>query len=235
MRRTARRLAVLGGQALHGDLAGALSAVARWTWGDTSSIGFERDLRVRRGRPTAGHRLEVVHLDNRLANKLFRSEGLSGTDWTLLARRRCMWEEGLGGAMVAVNPAGDPVFLEWWIPPDESAHVERYFGALFPPMQQGRFLVEGSWVPPPHRGRGIMSEAMCLFGEVAHRERPENTRAVAFVDERNLPAIKSHQRAGSVPTAIRRESWRAGVLKTEFIPLPPGKPQPASAEARSAT
>lgn len=30
-------------------------------------------------------------------------------------------------------------------------------------------------------------------------------------DERNLPSIKSHRRAGSVPSYIRHESWWAGV------------------------
>lgn len=233
VRRAVRRLAMLGSQATHGDLNGAVSSVRRWVWSTGTSIGFERDLRFGLKPPPSQTAMEVVGLDTALAKKLFVFDGLSGPDWTRLIRRRDMWREGFEGGFVAVDRRGEPLVLQWMIPPNERDHLIQYFGALFPPLPHDTFLGEGIWIPPAHRGRGMMAEALSQVGQAAHCSQPQVTREIAFVDAANIASLKGYDRAGFARSRLRTESWRAGVLRTTFTP--PVAPSAPPFSSRAAT
>jgi hypothetical protein len=212
---------MLGNQAVHGDARGAAAAVRRWLWSEGRSLGFERDLRVDFEPPRSRVAMRVVDLDAAMAKKLFVFDGLSGPDWTRLTRRLALWREGFEGGFVTVDSHGEPLFLQWVFPPSERDHLTEYFGVLFPPLPPDTILGEGIWIPPAHRGRGIMAEALSLVAEVAHEKHPQVTKEMAFVDESNIASIKGHERAGFARSSVRVETWRAGVLHTEFTPLSP--------------
>lgn len=53
--------------------------------------------------------------------------------------------------------------------------------------------VGGTYVPPPHRGRGLGTRGMVA---VAHRLLAEHPRVTLHVNEANTPAVRAYERAG---------------------------------------
>lgn len=163
--------------------------------------------------------LTVARLDDSLAAKIFDPEDLCSNDRSLLDRRKAIWEAGFGGAYVATDPSGEPVYLQWVVPPSDHQRIRNYWGPLFGDLPPDTALSEGVWIPPKHRGRKIMPEACAMIGRRAVEDMPGAMRyALAFVNTQNQGAINGFRGAGYVPHLVRFERWQAGQRTVNFEP-----------------
>ncbi len=216
--RTLRHIRNLARQIAGGGLSTVQSDAKRWLYSDIEAIGFRRDYqRPCPPPPSAGVELTALPLDEPLASKLFEDGTVEGRDLLYLSRRRSMWEHGFLGGYVAVDPDGEPVFLQFYIPHSQQPLVREYWGPLFPELGPDSFLVEGAWVPPRYRRRGIMASAMHAVSEAAKADGPDSVRyGVTFAEVANRGATFGCRDAGFDIFQRRVETWRFGRLSVRF-------------------
>jgi len=77
---------------------------------------------------------------------------------------------------------------------------QAYLSAALPDVCQ----IQGVWVPPERRGRGI---AQRCIAEIARRSLERCDRVVLRVQNRNLPALAAYRKAGFVPFMDYLSIW----------------------------
>jgi hypothetical protein len=190
-----------------------LSDLQRWSWSDDLAVGMKRDLTVAHTPPPAKVALDIVPLDDRLADRLFDDSGLEADAVLEMEGRRRMWVDRIPHAWVAVEETGSPVYVQWAIPGSEADLIREYFRGGFPEMAPDELLLEAAWATPAARGKRIMAEAMSRITESA---AADHTSAITFVGVDNEPSIRGCRAAGFETYIQRRESWRLGHRSIEW-------------------
>lgn len=191
----------VGAAALFADLR-------RWMWSDDLAVGMMRDLTIQHTPPRARVEIEIVPLDQSLADGIFDPRGLDPVALGYVERRRALWESGIPGAYVAVDEDGDPCYVQWVIDGADTDLVRAHFGPIFPALDPDELLLEGAWATPRARGRRIMGEAMSRITEAG--ARPHHRCAITFVGVDNEPSIRGCRSAGFEVYICRTETWRLG-------------------------
>jgi len=208
---------------MRGDRDKVQDDVKRWISSDAESFGFQRDYTMPHEPPDQCiPNLRIEPLDEVLASKLFNEPRLTGADQLYLERRKSIWEHGFAGGYVAVDDKGQPAYLQFYIPHDQLDMVRSYWGDLFPEYGPDTLLVEGAWVPPEFRGRGLMAQGMYLTSMAAKEASPEGVRyANTYVDAGNRGARAGCEAAGFHIFQRRTERWRLGRQRFEFENMAP--------------
>jgi GNAT superfamily N-acetyltransferase len=81
------------------------------------------------------------------------------------------------------------------------------FKAETVPVSPDLFLIQGVWIAPSHRGRGMSAGAVAAVAGLA---RQSATTAALFVDARNEPARRCYRRVGFTDTASVLHAKLAG-------------------------
>ena len=218
-----RRVRQVARHAVRGDRAKVQDDVRRWISSDAESFGFRRDYAVPHAPPEESvPNLRIAPLDKTLARKLFDEPTLDGQDQLYLERRKAIWSQGFSGGYVAVDPDGRPAYLQFYIPFAELDMVRSYWGGLFPDYGSDTLLVEGAWVPPEFRGRGLMAQGMYLTSMAAKEANSEQVRyATTYVDAGNRGARVGCEAAGFALFQRRTERWRLGRQSFVFENMAP--------------
>lgn len=213
--RRVQRLVMLAERIGRGDVAGAFNDLKRWSYSTTVAFGLRYDFsQTPAGQPDCELSFRVVPLTAELAARVFDTSGLGDSDRALLDRRRAIWDAGFEGGHVALADNGDPIYLQWVIPPRQAEKVRQYWGDLFDDLDDNTALVEGVWVPPRYRGRGIMAAASVAINQVSEPFR----YAVAFVADDNHAALRGFTSAGYQVHTVRTERWLGGRRTVQFKP-----------------
>ncbi|MEE9413817.1 MAG: hypothetical protein V3V01_00950 [Acidimicrobiales bacterium] len=220
MSRVTTRLKVLANQVRSGDIAGARSDVAHWMSSQTESVGFRRDYtKTYAAPPVPDVELTAVALDATLATRLFDSKGLKDRDKQFLDRRRTLWEEGFEGGYVAVDPQGEPAYLQFFIPHSQADKVRSYWGPLFPDFGPETLIVEGAWIPPGHRKKNVMGSGLHLVTELAKQRSPDVVRyGLCYPEAANKGAVLGTRSGGYDVVEKRTETWKFGRRSVSFEP-----------------
>lgn len=218
MSRVATRLKVLANQVRSGDIKGARSDVQHWMSSETESVGFRRDYtKDYPAPPLPDVSLTAVDLDEMLANKLFDTAGLKVRDRQFLDRRRALWDEGFEGGYVAVDPDGEPAYLQFFIPHSQAALVKSYWGPLFPDFGPETLIVEGAWIPPAFRKQNVMGHGLHLVTEAAKERSPDVVRyALCYPEAANRGAVLGTRSGGYDVIEKRTETWKLGRRSVSF-------------------
>lgn len=195
----------------------AVADLKRWTNSEVHAIGLRRVLEVEPETPKSLVALTAQPIDAAMAEKIFDVEGLSPIDQLYLDRRRNIFEAGFRGGWCAIDPDGNPAYVQWLIPGADGAKVHDFFGNLFPPLDEDTLFIEGAWIPPMFRKQKVMSEGLALVTRAAAESTPGSRYAVAFVTEDNRGAAFGTRAAGYDVFMKRTEQWRMGRLTTTFV------------------
>lgn len=190
--------------------------IRRWTWSEALAVGFRCDLSVSASPPPAEVSLCAQPIDDALAAKIFGVTGLSSHDQLFLDRRHNIWNAGFSGGWAAVDPDGEPAYVQWLIPPTEAAKVRTFFGPIFPELPPDTLLVEGAWIPPAFRRRKVMGEGLALVTVAAGEHTPGSRFAVCFPAADNRGACFGTRSAGYEVFNKRTERWRLARRRTYF-------------------
>ncbi len=120
-------------------------------------------------------------------------------------RRYALLAENIPSCYVVEDSVeGEPVFMQWLITNEYNDAMQKFFMGRFPRLSAGEALLENAYIPRRHRGKGIMSRALCAV--VAHAKKIEDLRwLVTFVDKHNAASLKGCLKAGFYPFATRRD------------------------------
>ena len=102
--------------------------------------------------------------------------------------------------------AGDVETLRMWYP-------------ACPVPESDEVLVEGSYVPPRFRGRGIGTTGLALVAQEA--ARLGYSRVICHVASDNQPSMRAHVKAGFVPYETLTLHWR-GFRRSDTVRKGPG-------------
>lgn len=214
--RIGRRLKMLIDQIRSGGTDEALVDLRRWVSSETHAIGFKRELAIQPNPPHALVALTAQSIDEGLAPRIFDVDGLSPIDQLYLDRRKNMFVAGFRGGWCAVDPDGNPAYVQWLIPGADSEQVHDFFGDLFPPLDEDTLIIEGAWIPPAFRKQKVMGEGLALVTQAAADATPGSRYAVAFVTQDNRGAAFGTRSAGYEVFMKRTQRWRFGRLTTTF-------------------
>lgn len=127
-------------------------------------------------------------------------------------------DEGLGTCWVAARVEDDePCYMQWLMSADENDHIQRYFGGIFPVLDDDQALLEYAFTPERFQGQGIMPAAMARIAE--HAADFGARRVITFVDHQNAAALKGCHRAGFHEYVVRTDHWRAFRRSSSFATL----------------
>jgi hypothetical protein len=207
------------GQLRRGEGKDVLADLRRFAWSEAEAVGLRFTYGTPTNPPPADVPLTPVPLDAALAAKVFDMTDLSPMDRHYLERRAAMWEAGFGGGWVAVDDHGEPVYLQWLIPPGEHELIKSFFGPLFPDFDGDTLLVEGAWIPPSFRKRHVMAEGLALVTEAAGKcSGPEIRYAQCYPAADNRGAVLGTRSSGYEVNQKRIERWRFGRCTVTFEP-----------------
>ena len=215
MSRVLGRAKMLAKQLKNGDIKGVRGDIEQWMWSENYYCGLLRE-RDKEFTPTSANvSLTARPLDDELAPKVFNFDGLGERDATYLERRRRIWEAGFKNGFVAVDPEGNPAYLQWLIPPSQNAKVAEFFGPLFP-LDDTTLVVEGAWIPPAFRKENVMGEGLSKVTEAAFEASAEATAAICFPELKNKGAVRGSASGGYDIAKLRTDTWRLGRRTSTF-------------------
>lgn len=187
---------------------------------ETMALGVRRDLTVPVEMDPKRPSVVVRRYQPSDRATLFRTDDSRMTmdDVANCLDRLDLLESGIGTCYVGVGTDGAPCYVQWLFAERDNADIEDYFQGLLPTLDSDTAMVEGAYVPPSARGRGVMANASIV---VANQAADIPTRyVVGFIDETNIPSLKSSFRSGYVPYMRRTERWRLFRRRVTFLPLP---------------
>lgn len=222
MSRLLSKMRTYGRLVRSGDIQPIVADVSRWSWSGNTAYGMSRDLTVPFSPSPAKIEFTIEPLDASLASTVFDPAGLDTEGRRELANRQRMWEEGIPGAYVAIDLAGNPCYFQWAISGTNDRLIREFFAGGFPPLAPDELLLEGAWGLPAARGQRIMGEAMSRITEKA--AGPGHRRALTFVGVDNEPSLRGCRTAGFEVYIERRESWRLGRRRLAWAAV--AEPQP---------
>lgn len=202
-------------QLQNGDFKGVRGDLEQWMWSENYYCGLLRERDKQFTPAPADVELTARLLDDELAPKVFDFEGLGERDCTYLERRCRIWEAGFHNGFVAVDPDGEPAYLQWLIPPAQNAKVKEFFGPLFP-LDDTTLVVEGAWIPPKFRKANVMGEGLSKVTEAAFEASPEATAALCFPELKNKGAVRGSASGGYDIAKLRTDTWRLGRRSCTF-------------------
>lgn len=219
MQRLVRRGRMLVHEVRSGDADRAVADLRRWAWSEAEAVGFRFDARAEHvAPPPALVDLVARPLDDQLAERVFDFEGLGSADRLYLERRQNIHRSGLPGGWVAVDPDGNPAYLQWLIPAMHAAQIGEFFGPIFGAIASDTLLVEGAWIPPAFRKQKVMGAGLALVTEAALAASPEARYAVCYPAADNRGAVLGTRSAGYEVFEKRTEQWRLGRRSFHFAP-----------------
>jgi len=122
---------------------------------------------------------------------------------------------------------GKPCYMQWLIAARDNDRIRAQFGDLFPRLADNEALLEGAFTVESFRDMGIMASAMAQIAERAKEFGA--TRAITFIDGKNISSLRACKGAGFDPYLERRELWRLYQRRVRFSPLPAGTLYPFEA------
>lgn len=120
-------------------------------------------------------------------------------------RHERLVKENIKSCYIAYDSNNVNCYRQWLMSFSENEKIKKYFGNLFPELQNKEALIEGVFTKPNYRGLGIMPRAMSLISEKGFEEGYD--RIIVFVDILNIPSLKGCLRSGFTPYCIRKEKW----------------------------
>src|SRR5258708_6464533 len=141
-------------------------------YSDSASLGLRRDLAIAFPEPPAKRPVQVRPLapSDELSWLDVHEPGLSGDQvYARLGQLRLL-HAAIATCHVALDPDGQPCYMQWLIPAKENDRVRAFFGNLYPHLAPDEALLEGAYTPEAYRGQGIMA---CAIAQIAARARPD--------------------------------------------------------------
>lgn len=215
--RLVRRGRLLVDEVRAGGAKAAATDVRGWIWSEREAIGFRFDATRPGDPPKAKVELAARPLDADIAPLVFNVPHLSPTDQLFLDRRRNIFEAGFDGGWVAVDPDGQPAYLQWLIPSHQTEKIREFFGPIFPRFDAETLLVEGAWIPPDFRRLKVMGEGLALVSEAATAANGARY-AQCYPAADNKGAALGTRSAGYEVVEKRIERWRLARRTVEFAP-----------------
>ncbi len=200
---------MLAKQLQNGDIKGVRSDIGQWMWSENYYCGLQRGRDTEFTPAPANVELAARPLDDELAPKVFDFNGLGERDATYLERRKRIWEAGFENGFVAVDPEGEPAYLQWLIPPSQNAKIKEFFGPLFP-LDDSTLVVEGAWIPPKFRKENVMGEGLAKVTVAAFEASPDASAALCFPELQNKGAVRGSASGGYDIAKLRTDRWRLG-------------------------
>lgn len=179
--------------------------------------------------PLVVRRLEPADVDVLLS---VDTSGLPRVEREDVAFRRHLAANAPESCFVAVDTrSGEPCFMAWLVGP--GSDVIRFVEGV-PPLQPHQAIVEYAYVPPRHRGLGLMAPCGLMVAEQALAIGA--TETIAFIGEINIRSLKGARRAGFTPYMRHvRTHLLFGLFQYDrFIPLREGEDGwPAGMDSRA--
>lgn len=149
----------------------------------------------------------------------FRQElrGARGTTWLELYVRQRMLENGVHKLYLAVGEAGQPIFAEWLVRPDDLPTLDRVSPGRYPRLAEDEALIEGAYTFLRYRRMGVMAAAMAQLLEAARRAGARSV--LTYVAEDNVPSLRGCARVGFALDHLRVNRHRLG--RCSSVPMPP--------------
>jgi hypothetical protein len=147
--------------------------------------------------------------------------GLSRVEKGDVKMRRHLAAHASESCFVAVDKrSGEPCFMAWLI--GAGSDVLRLLEGV-PPLEPHQAIVEYAYVPPRHRGLGLMAPCGLMVAEQALAIGA--TETIAFIGEINIPSLRGARRAGFTPYMRHvRTHLLFGMFQFDrFIPLRDGE------------
>ena len=128
-----------------------------------------------------------------------------------------MREAGIRTCYIAEDQQGEPCFVQWLIPADQSDRLQEVFGGWYPPLNEGEAMLEFAYTPPSRRGQGVMAAAT---PQILGLARDRGVRSVVtFIPSGNTRSLRIHLRMGFSPYLLHIERRRLGLLRRMFVPI----------------
>jgi RimJ/RimL family protein N-acetyltransferase len=148
--------------------------------------------------------------------RLFRNSDLNTLNE--FNRHERLVKENIKNCYIAFDEKNNNCYRQWLIGHYENTKIQKYFGNLFPLLNEGEALIEGVFTNPDYRGLNIMPEAMCRISEIGFNMGYK--KIIVFVNIKNIPSIKGSIRSGFEPYLIRKEKWFLFTRKVSFTYVP---------------
>jgi hypothetical protein len=217
--RLARCAGLLVDQVRTGGAKEAFGDVSRWAWSEDLAVGLQFDFGSDVADPPSSLvPLTAQLLTDELAPNVFDLTGLNSSDRLYLERRRSIWEAGFDGGWLAVDPEGEPAYLQWLIPGHQHEKVREFFGPIFGDVSADTLVVEGAWVPPAFRKQKVMPAGLQAVTLAAGEANPDANFALCYPAANNRGAVLGTRSSGYAVVAKRTETWRIGRRSFTFEP-----------------
>jgi len=127
-------------------------------------------------------------------------------------------ESGVKTCYLAMTSDDRPFGMAWLVGRSENRLIREYFKGAVADLGDDEMLLEGVLELEPYAGCDVI-EALCAgLKDVAAASGAR--RLIAYVDERNVPALEALSWLGFVPQLLRRERRRLGRHQVAITPLP---------------
>jgi hypothetical protein len=197
----------------------------RRLWSSKLSFGLRADLGTLPARRLAGIAIDMQPADP-AAFEGFSAEleRVRGREAFELTQRVHFCRAGVRTLFVAASDAGEPIYAQWLVRPDEQRALHRAARRLFPELHDGEALVEGAYTFVAYRRLGAMADGM---HQLLARAREAGDRSVlTYVDADNVASLRGCAHVGFVADHVRKNLWCLG---RRFVRR---RPLDESAEAR---
>ncbi len=204
----------------------------RRAYSESVSYGLRRDITIPFEGPAPKIPIQVRPLQPADVPRLLDVNAPRISEETVkeLIDRKSFVEKGVGTCYVAVDPKGNPCYMQWLIGANENESLAKIFNGGFPRLAPDEALLEDAFTPETYRGLGIMPAAMA---QIAVKAKDIGARHVStFVFHNNIPSLKGCKRAGFYPYLVRRDRWLLFRRRLTFTPLPQGTPYSFDAKAK---
>ncbi len=169
------------------------------------SFGLKRDMRKAFTPPKAKIDIKVRRLEKQDVNRLLNLDGLTEEETRMVEVQRDLINVNFKNCYVAVTADDTPCYMQWILSPSENLDIHRYFGMIFPKLQEKEFLLEGAYMYPAFRGLKVMPHAMYRIAEKASKMGADSV--LTFVTINNIPSLKGCKSCGFYPYILRKEKW----------------------------
>ena len=107
---------------------------------------------------------------------------------------RTWCQEGVSTLYAALDPHGEPIYLQWLLTPGDEAALHRAAPGLFPDLEPDETMVEGAYTFSNFRGQGVMGDGMHQLLELA--QETGATRCLTYVPFDKVGALRGCHKVG---------------------------------------
>jgi L-amino acid N-acyltransferase YncA len=123
-----------------------------------------------------------------------------------ILNRRLLLDANIPTPYVLVTSDGVPCFIHWLIGPESNEKVKKYFKGFLPLLAPNEVMIEGAFMAPDYRGKGVMTTA--VLGIVQKARELDARWVIAYVNPSRIASIRGVQKAGFRPWGEQRVKWR---------------------------